>query len=53
LLRLQTAADVLRRGGFQDGSLAMLADNSLQQILLVGFTGWKRGRDLVIQLRQR
>lgn len=50
LLRLQTAADVLRRGGFQHWSLAMLANHGLQQIFLVWFTGGKRGSDLVIQL---
>lgn len=53
LLRLQTAADVLRSGGLQHGSFAMLANHGLQQILLVWFTGGKRGSDLVIQLGQR
>lgn len=41
LLRLQTATNMLRRAGFQYGSLAMLADNGLQQILLVRFSGRK------------
>lgn len=53
LLRLEAAADVFGGGGFEDGSLAVLANDCFEEVFLAGFTSRERGRDLVVQSGER
>jgi hypothetical protein len=53
LLGLETAADVFGGGGFEDRSLAVLANDCFKEVFLAGFTSRERGRDLVVQFGER
>lgn len=48
LLRLQTAADMLGRGGFKDRSLAVLADDCFEKVFLARFASWEGGCDFIV-----
>lgn len=41
LFSLQAAADVFWGGGFEDGSLAVLANDCFEEVFLARFAGWE------------
>lgn len=53
LLRFQTTADMLGRCLLKSGALAVLANDSFDQVFLARFAGWEYRDDLVVEGRER
>jgi hypothetical protein len=39
---------MLGGGGFEDRSLAVLADDCFEEVFLAGFAGWEGGCDFIV-----